>query len=99
MEFASVSSEKITTFIDRHIGTRIAWLIKEAKAKRVLPREVAVPLALHRFEQVQQNANHPSLLGRLFKVGLEFYRRGWIPCSLVSPLSLRYFERTLATPA
>lgn len=99
MEFASVSREKITTFIDRHIGERISWLLNETKAKSVLPRDVAIPLALHRFEKVAQSAAHPTPLGRLFKVGLELYRRGWIPGPLVGALSLYYFKRILATPA
>ena len=37
---------------------------------------------------------HP--LGRLFGMGLELYRRGWVPAPLVAALSLPYFERTLA---
>jgi hypothetical protein len=98
MEFASVSREKITAFIDRYIGKRISWLLNETKAKSVLPRDVATPLALHRFEKVAQSAAHPTPLSRLFNVGLEFYRRGWIPGSLVSALSPLYFKRTLATP-
>ena len=99
MEFASVNREKITAFIDRHIGERISWLLNETKAKSVLPRDVATPLALHRFEKVVQSAAHPTPIGRLFKVGLELYRRGWVPGPLVGALSLHYFKRTLATPA
>lgn len=99
MEFASVSREKITAFIDRHIGERISWLLNETKAKSVLPRDVATPLALHRFEKVAQDAAHPTPLTRLFNVGLELYRRGWVPGPLVGALSLYYFKRTLATPA
>ena len=97
MEFASVSREKIMAFIDRHIGARIAWLLKEAEAKCVLPREVAEPLALHHFEKVAQRAAHPTPLGRLFSTGLELYRGGWVPGPLVGTLSLHYFKRTLAT--
>jgi len=96
MEFASVSRERITTFIEHQIGERIAYLLEEAKAKCILPREVAVPLALHRFEKIQQSATHPTPLRRLFEAGLEFYRRGWIPGPLVGFLSLSYFERSLA---
>jgi len=98
MEFASVSRKKITAFIDRHIGERISWLLNETKAKSVLPRDVATPFALHRFEQVVRSADHPTPLGQLFNVALEFYRRGWIPGSLVSALSPLYFKRILATP-
>ena len=95
MEFASVSRERITAFIERYIGECITWLLKEAKAKGVLPREVAVPLARYRFEQVQKSAEHPTPLVRLFSMGLEFYRRGWIPGSLVGPLSLHYFKKNI----
>jgi glutamate dehydrogenase (NAD(P)+) len=99
MEFASVSGERITTFIGCHIGARIAWLLRKAQVKRVSPREVAVPLALQRFKGMQHSTAHPTPLGRLFNVGLELYRRGWIPAPLVGALSLHYFKRTLATPA
>ena len=95
MEFASVSRERISTFINHHIGVRTAWLLNEAKSKHQLPREVAVPFALRRFNQVAQSAEHPTPLNRLFNLGLEFYRHGWIPGRLVAPLSLRYFEKLL----
>lgn len=95
MEFASVSREKITAFIGRHIGIRIASLLNEAKSKHQLPREVAVPFALRRFNQVAQSAEHPTPLSRLSNLGLEFYRQGWIPGRLVAPLALRYFKKRL----
>jgi glutamate dehydrogenase (NAD(P)+) len=95
MEFASVNKEKIMTFINHHIGARIAWLLNEAKSKRLLPREVAVPFALRRFSRVAQSAERSTLLSRLFYLGLECYREGWIPEPLVAPLSLRYFEKLL----
>jgi glutamate dehydrogenase (NAD(P)+) len=99
MEFASVRRERITTFIDHHIGRRILWLLGEAKAKQCSSREVAMPLALHRFQEVRLGADHPTPIGRLFKTALELYRRGWIPGPLVGTLSLHYFKRTLSTPA
>jgi glutamate dehydrogenase (NAD(P)+) len=95
MEFASVSREKITTFINHHIGVRIAWLLNEAKSKHQLPREVAEPFALGRFNQAVQRTERPTLLSRFFDLGLEFYRQGWIPGCLVAPLSLRYFKKLL----
>lgn len=98
MEFASVSRKKITAFIDRHIGERISWLLNEAKARCVLPREVAVSFALQRFKNVQDSTAHPTPFRRLFEVGLELYRRGWMPSPLVGTLSPHYFVRTLAIP-
>jgi len=95
MEFASVSREKISNFINHHFSIRIAWLLNEAKSKHQLPRDVAVPFALGRFNHVVQSAERPTPLSRLFNLGLEFYRHGWIPGRLVAPLSLRYFEKIL----
>lgn len=99
MEFASVSRKQIESFIERYIGVRIDWLLDEAARQRLLPREIAVPLALRRFERVRQNATHPTLLSRLFEAGLEFYRRGLVPEPLVASLSLPYFQRKLMLPS
>jgi len=96
MEFASVSRERISTFINHHIGARIAWLLKEAKSKNQLPRDVAVPFALARFSHVVQSAERPTPISHLFDLGLTCYRRGWIPGRLVAALSLGYFEKILA---
>ncbi len=99
MEFASVSRETITTFISHHIGERIARLLNAAKVGNCSLREVAVSLALHRFQEVRQGADHPTPIGRLFEAALELYRRGWIPRPLVGALSLQYFKRALIPPA
>jgi glutamate dehydrogenase (NAD(P)+) len=96
MEFASVSKQRIDLFIERHIGARIAWLLKEAAGKGVLPSEIALPLALRRFSEVRKNASHPTLIGQLFNIALEAYRRGYIPGPLVAPLSVKYFRKSLA---
>jgi glutamate dehydrogenase/leucine dehydrogenase len=96
MEFASVSGEKISNFINHRIGMRIAWLLNEAKSKHQLPREVAASFALRRSARIAQSAERPTPISKLFNLGLECYRRGWIPGRLVAPLSLRYFEKTLA---
>jgi len=96
MEFASVSKIRISAFIERRIGARIAWLLSEAARQDILPREVAEKIAWRRFEQVRRNAEHPTAVGRLFNFALELYRRGCIPGPLVAALSLPYFEKSLA---
>ena len=96
MEFASVRPPRIAAFIDSQIGARVAWLLSEAKKQRVSPRDIAMSLTLRRFEQVRRRAAYPTPpLQRLFGVGLELYRRGWIPERLVASLSLPFFERAL----
>lgn len=96
MEFAAVPPARIAQFIERHIGARVAGILEDAERQHVLPREVAIPLALRRFEQVRQQAEHPTPLSHLFNAGLELYRRGGIPGPLVAALSLPYFGRSLA---
>ncbi len=95
MEFASVRKEKIATFLERHIGAGISRILKEAARQNVLPREIAVPLALRRFDQMRRNAAHATPLDRLFRFGLALYRRGWFPGPVVATLSLPYFEKKL----
>jgi len=95
MEFASVRKKTIESFIECHIGARIEWLLNEAARQGVMPSEIAKPLALRRFDEVQRRASTPTPYGRLFGVALELYRRGWIPGPAVAPLSLQYFKRSL----
>jgi glutamate dehydrogenase (NAD(P)+) len=96
MEYTSIRRERIAAFIRQHIGPRFARILDEAARQGVLPREVAVRLALRRFEEVRRGAEHPTLFNRLFDLGLELHRHGWVPGPLVAALSLPYFERTLA---
>ena len=96
MEFASITREQIELFIDRHIGARIGWLLEEAARQGVLPSEIAVPIALRRFDQVRRASMHPTPLRQLFGVALELYRQGCLPGPLVAALSRPYFKRSLA---
>ncbi len=96
MEFAGMTQARIAALIERRVARRLAWLLEEAARRGVAVRAVAEPLALERHEQLQQAAAHPQPLGRLFAAGLELYRRGWLPRSLVGALAGPYFERTIA---
>jgi glutamate dehydrogenase (NAD(P)+) len=96
MEFASVNRPDIVTFLNERIGGRVASLLEEAAQRAASPYELAVAAARKRFERVRQLAENPSLQARLFQVGLEVHRRGWLPGGLVGRLALPYFERTVA---
>ena len=95
MEFASVPRARIESFIDHHIGARIDSLLSESASQRILPRDIAVPLALSRFGRMRRNADRPTLFNQLFQAGLELYRHGWIPGRLISFLSIPYFKKLL----
>ena len=96
MEFAAIRRPRIEDFVDHHIGSRVAWLLQEAERQSVLPRTIAVSMALQRLEQLQLAAAHPSFKGRMMAAGLELYRRGWVPSSVVAVLSPQYFASALA---
>jgi glutamate dehydrogenase (NAD(P)+) len=95
MEFASVERSRIDAFIDQHVGKRIAWILKEADRRGVSPREIAEPVAMRRFQEVQEKALHFTVKGRLFSFMLELYRCGYIPGSFVATFSMPYFEKLL----
>jgi glutamate dehydrogenase/leucine dehydrogenase len=97
MEFASIGRERIVSFIDRQIGARISWLLKEADRQHATTREIAVPFTLDRFSHMCRNAAYTAPIDRLIKLGLSFYKRGWIPRSLSATLSPLYFEKMLCS--
>jgi len=96
MEFASMDRARIESFMERHLAPRIAHVLDEATRRRVAPRQVAVELALRRSRAIRDRAARPTWRGRVFDAGLESYRRGWVPRSVVSALSPMYFKRILA---
>ena len=95
MEFASVKPKRITATIVDNIGPLAARLLDLARRKGVTPRSLAEPMAMERFERVRAAAAHPTLRSRLFAVGLESYRRGWAPSSLVAAMTPRHVSNAL----
>ena len=96
MEFASMKKEKIEKFIDMHIGPRVGSLLDDAARNNVPPTEIAMPLALRRFEEIRLKAAHPTPQARIFGFALNLYRMGLIPGAAVGTLAPRYFKRIIA---
>lgn len=96
MAFASMKREQIVSTMDRYLGDRVIWLLKEATLRKVSPREIAEPFARQRFEEVQRTAVHPSLRNKLVAAGVELYTQGWVPGALVAALAQPYFAKRLA---
>jgi glutamate dehydrogenase (NAD(P)+) len=96
MEFASMKKKKIEEFIDLAIGSRMASLLDEAARSNVPPTEIAMPLALRRFEEMRLKAAHPTPQARIFGFALNLYRMGLIPGAAVGTLAPRYFKRIIA---
>jgi glutamate dehydrogenase (NAD(P)+) len=98
MEFASINPAEIATFIDYYFGAEVGWILEQSSSRGVLPREVAVPLAMDRMRDLQQAARRRSIQAVFLSWGLEFHRRSWIPPRLVAPLAMVYFRRRVGDP-
>jgi glutamate dehydrogenase/leucine dehydrogenase len=98
MAFAAVSDDDIGAFIARRVGAQIRSLLREADRCGVTPREVALPLALTRFSELSRQGGATAVRTRTLALGVELFRRGWVPQRLVGTLAPAYFERTLARP-
>jgi glutamate dehydrogenase (NAD(P)+) len=96
MEFASLSRHAIEKFIHQNIAPRIDWILEQSSGHNTPPREIAERMALSRFAEVRDREARPSPSHRVFIAALDHYRYGRIPGSLVAPLSLHYFRKTLA---
>ncbi len=95
MAFAGVRAERITALIEQHLVSSVASLLRQAERQALPVRAVAEPLALSRHERARRAAEQPGVGGRAFALGLELYRRGWLPKTLVASLAPECVERRL----
>jgi glutamate dehydrogenase (NAD(P)+) len=96
LEFAGVSFDRIGDFIDEHLRRRVTDLLDRADRLGVTPRHVAESDALERHARVRRAADHPGLSGLVRSLGLEAYRRRWVPKQPVSAIALRSVARRMA---
>jgi glutamate dehydrogenase/leucine dehydrogenase len=95
LEYAAVSPARAGRLITNAIEGAVGRLLRDAEVAGVLPRALAEPIALARHARVRDAAERPTLPGRLVQVGLEWYRRGWVPESLVGAIAPTYLGRRL----
>ncbi|MCX7887426.1 MAG: hypothetical protein N3B01_09280, partial [Verrucomicrobiae bacterium] len=93
MEFAMHSRAAIERVIGWQLGARIALLLRESEKQKRSPRDLAEEEALCRFAAMHRLAEQRRLSGRVFELGLEFHRRGWVPGGLMRRMSKPYFEK------
>jgi glutamate dehydrogenase (NAD(P)+) len=96
LEFAGVSFDRIGEFIDEHLHRRLTDLLDRADRLGVAPRHVAESDALERHARVRRAADHPGISGLVRSLGLEAYRRRWVPKQPVSAIALRSVARRMA---
>lgn len=95
MAFAGVTQNVAEELFEQFYTDRITHLLDTVETRGLAPRTLATTEALDRHARVRQAAEHPSGTSRLFGLGLEAYRKGWVPRSLVAVLSPMYMRRLL----
>lgn len=95
LEFAGVRPGRLGSLIEGHTARSVAVLLERAQRDGVPPRTVAEPIALLRHERIRSAAEHPGFRDRALAMGLEWYRRGWLPKALVASMAPSYVERRL----
>jgi glutamate dehydrogenase (NAD(P)+) len=93
MQFAGFEPAAIAEFVDRVYSKQVSALIGAALRERVYLREKAERIAMQRWERVKRAAEKRSLGNRVFSLGLDLYRNGWIPAALVGKLARKYFQK------
>jgi glutamate dehydrogenase (NAD(P)+) len=96
MEFAGLEQPSILALFDQFYTDRVTALLEACAAQGLSPRTLATAEAEERHARARQAAEHPSVAGRLFSLGLEAYRKGWIPRRLVALLSPIYMQKLLS---
>ncbi|MGH7587132.1 MAG: hypothetical protein ACRELU_00915, partial [Gemmatimonadota bacterium] len=98
MRFAAMSERRIEAFLLKSVGAWIGCLLERAEEEGIPARQIAVPLALARFDDVRRRAEHPGAAGRLMDAVIELHRRRLLPPALVGALAPRWFKNALAPP-
>jgi glutamate dehydrogenase (NAD(P)+) len=95
LEYAAVSPSRAGQLIRRAIEPSVRRLLDDADVAVVTPRELAEPNALARHARAREAAEQPNLRGHLVNIGLDWYRRGWLPGALVGTIAPAYLARRL----
>jgi glutamate dehydrogenase (NAD(P)+) len=95
LEFAGAGFEAIGILIEAQVQRIVRDLMARADRQGVAPRALAESDALARHAAVREAAEHPTLAQRLVAVGVECYRRRWVPEKVVGWLATRWMARRL----
>ena len=93
MKRTGLKEDYIRSFLEHSIGEQVAKVIKAAEREKLTPRVYAQRIAEERFLRVRAAAEKKSIAAKTFNFALELYRRGVIPCQVVTPVASRYFDR------
>jgi glutamate dehydrogenase (NAD(P)+) len=95
LTFAGLPADRIRAIVERRLRSAVESLLGQSERQGLPLRTLAEGLALARHERVRRAVQAPGMSGRFFALGLEAYRRGWMPRALVAALAPQYVERRL----
>jgi glutamate dehydrogenase/leucine dehydrogenase len=84
MFFAGIPVDRIRVLMQSYLEPRFVQLFEKSRTD-------VEQYCLNRFANVKRQAENGGFKQKIFQLGLEFYRRGIVPKSLVSRLASRYF--------
>jgi glutamate dehydrogenase (NAD(P)+) len=95
MAFAGINLSDILELIEAKLVPRIRRLIETSHKLGKEMSAVAEQESITRFQRAKTKAELHSYKNTLFQVGLEFFRRGWLPPALIRQKALQYFSDCL----
>lgn len=95
MAFAGVSLDAISTLIEEKMIPRIQKLIEQAAASKQQMTTLAEEEAMSRFRIAKKEAEKQRFGNTLFQIGLDCFRRGFLPPVLIRKRALQYFAKRL----
>jgi len=96
LEFAGVPPKRIGGMIEDVVGGLVRTLLDRAVAEGMTAVALAEREAMARHDRVRRAADHPGVGQRLSGLGLEAYRRGWLPRWLMARIAPGVIRRGLA---
>ena len=96
LEFAGVPAAEVGPLVERRVEHYVSQLLERAERTGNTPRFLAESDALDRHARVRARAEAPGLMARVSALGVEAYRRRWLPEALVSRIAAHVVARHLA---
>ena len=96
LEFAGVAAAQVGPLVERRVEHYVVQLLERAERTGLTPRSLAESDALARHAAVRARTEAPGLMARISGVGIEAYRRRWLPEALVSRIAAHLVARHLA---
>jgi glutamate dehydrogenase (NAD(P)+) len=96
LEFAGGAAGEVGALVERRVERYVSRLLERAERTGRTPRSLAESDALDRHALMRARAEAPGLMARISGLGIEAYRRRWLPEAVVSRIAAHLVARHLA---